>query len=245
MRLVTVWAWAMLWAWAALLRAIGGVDMVMFGRVLVESSWFSKVDRETKSLSSLVLCGAECTRVKWCQLWCLVQPGECLLTSLVVSGSYQPLELNDIRLCYTSRRPDFAVGSSIFSSQRYDDTRPKENLVDGIYNWNVMQSSIIVSDNATAWFLVDLGVPRRVSKVLLIAQPTDLARHWFQDLEVRVGDIQETGNFTSYTLLGTFVGPGNTSQVVVIRPSAPLVGRYVSIQRMTEGRLQISHLEIR
>ena len=244
MWLAAVWAWVMLWAW--IVRGFEGVDEMMFGRVLLENFWLKRASTsEWRNSSGVVLCGSQCMGVEWCQLWCLLQGRECVLTSLVVSGSYQPLQSDNTRVCYTSRRPDFAVGSAIFSSPLYDDDRVKENLVDGIYNWHVMASSIVVPDNATAWFLVDLGVSRRVSEVLLMAQPNDMARYYFQDLEVRVGNVQETGNFTSYALLGTFGGPGEASEVVVMRPPAPLKGRYVSIQRMTESRLQISHLEIR
>lgn len=221
--------------------------MMPWRRVLVESSWFRGSVVQAQKNLSLMMCGAMCMRHDWCQLWCHDQPHDCLLTSLIASASYRPLQADkSLFVCYTSKKFDFVVGSKVTSSDSIDDRRIRENLVDGIFTGNRYNSACVVQDNATtAWFLVDLGVPRLVSEVVLMAQPNEKASTYFRDIEVQVGDVPETGNFSSYTLLGTFVGPGTSHQEVVVRPRVPLTGRYVSIQKMSDDLLQIAHLEIR
>ncbi|XP_050712176.1 uncharacterized protein LOC126996096 [Eriocheir sinensis] len=215
-------------------------------RVLVEKSWFTNfVERKSQQLSSVTLCGAACMRHDWCHLWCRAAPTHCLLTSLIVSGSYQPTSLQDVLTCYTSRGPEMAFGSGITSSPPRDAIRVKENLVDGVFRGDVRNCAIVERDNSSnPWFLVDLRVDRLVSKVVLKAQPTDLAEIRMSGIEVKVGDVEEAGDFTSYTLLGTFNDSLVAGQEVALLPPAPVRGRYVSIQRTNIRQMQIAHLEI-
>ena len=216
--------------------------MVLWRHVLVESSWIEK--NATRNLS-VTLCGTLCMKYVRCQLWCHVKPHRCVLTSLIVSGSYQPLVSDEVLVCYTNKRPDYAAGASITSSGTEDSTRTADNLVDGIYNGNRTQTSIAAKDT---WFLVDLGVGRVISEVLLMMAHTQSSGpvERFEYITVKVGDVKESGNFSSYALLGTFTGPGVSKQVVVLRPPTPLKGRYLSIQKMSGRKiLEIAHLEIR
>ncbi|XP_050712177.1 uncharacterized protein LOC126996097 [Eriocheir sinensis] len=242
--------WLALWAWASMLQgwAAAGAEEMQWRRVVVEESWFKKsVLQTSQQLSSVTLCGAACMRHDWCRLWCRTAPTHCLLTSLIVSGSYQPSEAHDALTCYTSRESEMAFGANITSSPGLDYGLPK-NLVGGVYTNHFRSSSLVTSatESGGAWFLVDLGVSRTISEVLLIPHlRSGTTSKRFQDIEVKVGDVQEAGNFTSYTLLGTFKGPGMDGQEVTLRPHASITGRYVSIQRTSSGYLQIGHLEIR
>lgn len=240
MRLATVWAWAVVFG------AIEGGNMVLWRLVLVESSLFKNTGDQTQRNLSLTLCGTACLKHDWCQLWCHVQPRECLLTSLIVSGSYQPSQADDALSCYTSRRPEFAAGASVNSSTMDGSLRIAENLVDGVYRRNKDEACTRKNLRKNAWLLVDMGAIRLISEVLLMSyfKKSDPVLQ-FQDIDVKVGNVQEAGNFSSYTLLGSFQGPGLSNQVVVLRPPAPLKGQYVSIQRWSTGALCIAHLEIR
>lgn len=240
-------AFVALWAWVAEFRAAEGGDMTLWTRVLVEPLWFAEPVVQTTRNLSLILCGVACARHDWCHLWCRDQPLGCLLTSLTVSGSYQPSQPEGALSCYTSSKQELAFGSSITSSPHVQsDNKLRHNLVDGVYNGDLAVTALVEPDSGVfAWFLVDVGVAVPVSEVVMVAQPNEKAEVRFMDMEVRVGKVQMSGNFTSYTLLGTFTGPGVPNQTVVLHPSVPLTGRFVSIQRTTAGWLQIAHLEIR
>lgn len=240
--------WAALWVGVRLqwVGSANGVEEELWRRVQVEQSWFkSYVEKTTLELSSLMQCGVACMRHDWCRLWCHTPPTKCLLTSLIVSGSYRPSDPLTARTCYTNREPEMVFGANITSSPEYDAQRVRENLVDGVFAGLVRNCATVKPDNDTkSWFLVDFGTERLVSRVVLIAQPNDAAVSRFPGLEVRVGNEEQAGNFTSYTLLGVFMDPVVGGEVVVLQPSAPLLGRYVSIQKTNNDMLQIAHLEI-
>lgn len=238
--------WAAVWLCGGALRGCiaTGVEEQLWRRVLVEPSWFDNTVRTARQLSPVTACGTACMRLSWCQLWCPVPPTQCLLAALIVSGSYRPSQELTARTCYTAREAEMAFGASITSSDN-DYNRAKEKLVDGVFRGNVWDCAAVRADNVTdPWFLVDLGFPRRVSKVVLKAQPNEHAEARFSGTEVKVGDVKQAGNFTSYTLLGRVEAPLVSGQEVTLRPPSPLPGRYVSIQRTDASILQIAHLEI-
>lgn len=244
----TACVWAAVMVGAAVVQRWGTADEEerLWLRVLVEKTWFTNfVEEKSQQLSSVTLCGAACMRHDWCTLWCRAAPNHCLLTSLIVSGSFQPSQLHNVLTCYTSRGPEMAFGAGITSSPPIDAIRVKENLVDGVFRGDVRNCAVVERDNSSnPWFLVDLRIDRFVSKVVLKAQPTDLAESRMSGIEVKVGDVEETGDFTSYTLLGTFSDSLVAGQEVALISPAPLRGRYVSIQRTDTRLMQIAHLEI-
>ncbi|XP_050724698.1 uncharacterized protein LOC127002683 [Eriocheir sinensis] len=244
---------AVLWACMAGVVLLGAAttegveDAALWRGVSVESSWLKTTVTQTPRNLSLIPCGAACMRQDWCRLWCHEAPRGCLLTSLTASASYTPAQPVGALTCYTSRPPDLAVGATITSSPPdYVDKRHKENLVDGIYGGAMSDcAKVNAFDGTTAWFLLDIGASVPVTEVILVAQPNSNAPSHLRDVEVRVGDVQMAGDFTTYQLLGTFPGPAVPEQTIVLRPAPPLTGRYVSIQRTTTETLQIAHLEIR
>ncbi|MPC54318.1 hypothetical protein E2C01_048227 [Portunus trituberculatus] len=245
MRLAAAWAGAMLLVTTIVLRTSEGGDMVMWRRVMVESSWLSKRIVLSRMNLSLTLCGSTCMRTDRCQLWCLDQPPQCLLSPIIVSGSYRPSQSGGALLCYTSRRLNFAVHASITSTGNVDRERVADNLLDGVYNGLQSQSAFAKVEGEKCWFLVDLSVERVISEVVLIAPHRNSSRiSRFRNIIVKVGDV--AGNFSSYIHLGSFRGPGYPHQEVVLRPSSPLTGRYVLILKTSlNNDLQIAHLEIR
>lgn len=225
----------------------GVKETALWRSISVESSWLQSAVTQTPRNLSLILCGAACMRQEWCSLWCHEAPRECLLTSVIASASYKPAQPVGALSCYTTHLPDLAVGAAITSSPpRYADQRHKENLVDGIYGGLMSDCARVEAlDATTPWFLLDIGASVPVNEVILVAQPNSNAPKHLGDVEVRVGDVQMAGDFTTYQLLGTFPGPAVPEQTVVLRPAPPLTGRYISIQRATTETLQIAHLEIR
>lgn len=245
MRLAAAWAGAVLWVTTNVLRTSGEGAMVKWRRVMVESSWIHSRAALNMGNLSLTLCGSTCMRTNRCRLWCLTQPGRCQLSPIIVSGSYQPSQPDGALLCYTSRSLDFAAQASITSTGDRNEEKAKENLVDGVYNLFSSGTAIAKCGEESCWFLVDLGTERVISEVLLMAHHNEGNRvNRFRDIEVKVGDVAL--NFSSYTLLGTFEGPAEPSQEVVLRPPSPLTGRYVLILKTSVNQyFQVAHLEIR
>nr|XP_045588691.1 uncharacterized protein LOC123750636 [Procambarus clarkii] len=214
--------------------------------VTVESSWITSTVQQTKQSLDTLKCAMRCASLGWCEAWCHDGALRCQLTNLVVSGSYQTNATTNVLTCYTnhSSLPEYAFHAAVTSTSVSGNIRIKKHLVDGIYDWDIDSCSCLYY-LSSPWFLMDLGRPVNVSKVLLIAQPNTGAASSFRDFEVRVGaSPQHTGNCASYKLLGTFPGTGTPSQRVVLKSPKPLLGQYVSIQMTSTDYFQICHLEI-
>ncbi|MPC91907.1 hypothetical protein E2C01_086970 [Portunus trituberculatus] len=230
-----------------MLPLVEGGDLMVWRRVMVESSWLKESVTQISKNLSLISCGVACMKNDWCHLWCYDVPRECLLTSLFVSTSYQPSQPDGGLDCFTDRKPEYTTQAAITSSVHYHTSiKQRSNLVDGIYSSDIYDASVVNSESgAFAWFLLDFGNVIPVSEVILIAQPNTNSYTYFRDIEVRVGNTQASGNFASYSMLGSFTGHAEPEQIVILRPATPLFGRYVSIQRTTDDLLQIAHLEVR
>lgn len=242
-----LWVGMALSACQILLPPVEGGDLTVWRRVLVEPSWFKESVTQISKNLSLISCGVACMKNDWCRLWRHDVARECLLTSLFVSASYQPSQTDGALICFTNRKPEYTTRAAITSSVHYHaNIKQRSNLVDGIYSNDIYDASLVSSESgAFAWFLLDFGNTVPISEVILVAQPNTNSYYYFRDIEVKVGNTQASGNFASYSMLGSFTGPGEPEQIVVLRPATPLLGRYVSLQRTTNDLLQIAHLEVR
>lgn len=243
------WAGVAVWVSLSFLQPGGGIKTTAWQRVLVDPSVFMwRVTYHTKTLP-LIFCGAECTEESWCSAWCFVQLDQCRLTDLTVSPSYIPTQPTDALQCYTKSRKDIVFGASVVSSPVHPNrtARVAENLVDGYYPNYLEDCAYIYDRPGGAWIQFDLLSVFSITEVLLKAETNEGASKYFQDIEVRVGmsSMASLQEFSSFTLLGFFAGPGVQNQTVVLRPAAPLTGRYVSVQRMSKGNLQVCHVEVR
>lgn len=234
---------------AVLVRDATSGDLMLWRSVSVNSSRLSSenVLRDTRSLKSAVPCALACDRVPWCELWCIDASQNCLLSSLIVVGSFQDEDAQDILNCYTSRRPEYALGSSIYWNGACPTSclqRSKENLVDGVYNGDI-DTCARTKYQEKPWFLLDLGTPKRVQEVTLTAQPNTAASKHFRNIEVRVGQEYVEEDFSSYSYLGKFEGEGSQSLTVALRAPTPITGQFVSIQIFNKTFFQLCHLEVR
>lgn len=118
-------------------------------------------------------------------------------------------------------------------------------MANGYYNYDIYECSHLFQQPYGSWFQFDLHSVFPVAEVTLKAAHEKMESTFFADFEVRVGMSSMSGNFSSFTLLGTYVGPGVPNETVVLRSAEPITGRYVSIQRKTYARLMICHLEIK
>lgn len=229
------------------LQAKAAMYLQRWTLVYLSSSHFngSTVQKESRALSTALSCAMHCNSLSWCSVWCLETVSACHVSSLIVGGSV--LEIGaDVVKCYTKNYPEYAFGATIYWPIGSIDLphRVKENLVDGVYDGSV-DSCAITDLVVKPWFLLDLGTPRSVREVVLIAEPDEDVVSSFQNFEVKVGQRMELGDFSTYTLLGKFEGPSNVSQTVILTAPYPITGQYVSIQMIYNGTFQICHLEIR
>ncbi|XP_068220073.1 uncharacterized protein [Palaemon carinicauda] len=101
--------------------------------------------------------------------------------------------------------------------------------------------SAVAGINSPYW-LVDMGEVRNVHFVKML--PT-----WNGDwefLELRLGmEFETPGNFTSYTLFATFLGPYSGTVDYVYCYSLGVLGRYLSIQKMPPGTDYLSFTEVK
>lgn len=123
-----------------------------------------------------------------------------------------------------------------------DPLRVVENLVDGTFDLNTIDTCYITSSYETYhWFLLDFGVPLTLHLVKLCGQPRG-ALHILETLAyLEVRPVSQVGNL--YALLGTFPGPATSfNQKIVIKAPVP---RFLSVQRVRGTKLfQLSHVEV-
>lgn len=224
--------------------------MYMWHRVfvsptMVNSSTSDSLRHHSRARQTLP-CSTACLRRPWCQLWCRSSPSLCTFYSAVVMPTYQDASPDDALACYTRRPRDYAAGAQVTGGQHVNGTNVN-NLVDGIYDLQILSCFKTRKQEHHQWFLLDLGVPRIFSHVRLRAQPNPRAAIMFSEIEVRVGEtsVAAPENFTLYRSFGRFVGPGHADQEVDLVSRHPVQARFVSVQRHLDGeQFQVCHIEV-
>ena len=101
------------------------------------------------------------------------------------------------------------------------------------------------------FLVVDLGKITQIHRIHAIVQE-NLGKH-FGGIEVRVGTTYTYEANTSDVILsnlklfGTYPGPAQPKEEVIIAPDFPLTGRYLSLQRtdaLEKHNLHVCRLEI-
>lgn len=200
---------------------------------------------------SKVRCSSACLSASWCQVWCRGSSSdECLLSNIVVMPAYVEPNTADALACYTRRQWDLATGVAIQGCKEMNVLKVPQNLVDGIYDLHTITTCYIMVSSDNPWFLLDLGAARTFSLVRLYALPKGKLSGLdnIRDLEFRVSAFPPVtpGEFSSFDLFGTFVGPATEfSQEIVITVAAPVTARYLSVQRMAlSSYFQTCHIEV-
>lgn len=137
-----------------------------------------------------------------------------------------------------------ASGSPI--NPAYPD-RVATNLINGVYGY-ALQECYLSNFVPNPYILVDLQIVKPIDTVIVRGQNSSNIAVHFQNIEVRIGNVSSSGDFSEYSLLGTFVGPTNiTNLEVQFGLSTPsLYGRFVSVQMMVPGgfQMQVCKLDI-
>ena len=119
------------------------------------------------------------------------------------------------------------------------------NIMDGVYEFREY-THVGATWAQNPYFVVDLGAVYQIIFISLLSEFSIEAHNTFHDLETRVGNISQAGDFSSYKQLDYFVGPGTANMWYTIKPPQATYARFVSVQHMVDGkqRMVLAHVNI-
>ena len=167
-----------------------------------------------------------------------------LLEPFLYSSSTEP-----VRKCWTRRlRGDFSSLSGVsFTATKkigWMPSRRMANLMDGFFFSRHGNLGGSIAENP--YFVVDLGAVYQIMFISYLSDFTSDAPEYFHDLDTRVGNTSQAGDFSSYKQLDYFVGPGTPSMWHTIKPPQATYARFVSVQHMVVGNqiMMLAHVNI-
>ncbi|CAL4220231.1 unnamed protein product [Meganyctiphanes norvegica] len=201
------------------------------------------------SQDSNICCAMACTKQDWCELWYRDAIGDCVLTNIIVSPSYQGISPTPL-ICYTKRKKDLIMqhARKIYGTETAP-THPLRlvtNLINGFYRRHIANDCYTSTGSEKPWVLIDLGKEMAVREVHFIAPPNSyMAENYFRDIRIKMGTTRIiNGDLRSYKLLANFTGPVKPKEIVIIKRDKPIVGRYISFQKKSEKALAICYVEL-
>ncbi|XP_047498539.1 uncharacterized protein LOC125045376 [Penaeus chinensis] len=193
----------------------------------VVTTWYPGSNAETINTISESLCAVHCY-LRTCVGYSYSEHS-CLLEGL---GAHSSTARNGGQF-YQRARNNKAFQQPAFALSNYVRS-PPANAVDNIscLEWSKENQTCCFSSYyaLSSWLVVDLGLPR---KVVLI----DVGSSQLNKYEVRVGnEMKSNGNFSTYDLFSNTHPSLTRSRAVFVQPEG-VVGRFVSIQGLTELNL--------
>lgn len=180
-----------------------------------------------------------CGKTELCYAFCETNPGEFSFLQLKVVPSNEDPNGAPYLDCYTNRLRSILTGQSNITIHAATGAalgypiRIPTNLLKGYCydNYNIIYMS---QRNTQAFVVFDLGAEHAVRKIIVHSETENGAVHRrFTSFEVRVGTTPQSGDFTSYTLMGSMTDiPQYGWYEFHTNAPAPVSGRYVSIQCM-------------
>ena len=113
----------------------------------------------------------------------------------------------------------------------------KEYTIQGFYGFSYPNTFLTAWIGNKAWIQFDFGQIVQIQKILVRARnmtglfPNTL----FDNIDARVGNVSSAGDFTGFTLLYHYPLSSGDGELVVFEGSAPLWGRYASLQAMVDN----------
>lgn len=213
-------------------------------RVYVEASKLNENEElkttevETNRVTNVGFRQLRCEKRIWCQIVCYESDGSYLMTSLLVSPGYK--NTSEGMLCYTRIRPDLLNGAKTSSSGVAPDypQRVSDNAIKRMNTGGRDHDECFHGEQGDPiWILVELLNEYEVESVTLYPQTyepgaTNVADHYtFRNLKVKVGNSKQSGDFSSYTLLGTYEGPNTSNEPITIKSTTSIKGKYISVEK--------------
>ncbi|KAK3875634.1 hypothetical protein Pcinc_019506 [Petrolisthes cinctipes] len=200
-------------------------------------------------------CSKICTQFEWCNLWCphpFTIPTHCSISNLFIMPTFMETDSTTTLTCYTGRHKDLATNAKIRAGEQninpFMFMMKKENLIDGIYNYDINECfATKVSDNHR-WFVLDFNQTVTFSHVILVALPRNNSYKFFNAIEVRVGnkELSFPTGYEEYDLFGVFPGSSYPNQVVGMQSPTPVSAQFVFVQKASDENygLRICHIEV-
>ncbi|XP_047736167.1 uncharacterized protein LOC125177796 [Hyalella azteca] len=207
---------------------------------------------ETLYLPNVILAAHYCQERIWCKTFCsdTDDPSLCYLLSTLTAPYNEDSYGEPLMSCYTSEEVNMLTaqsGITVYAAtpRSIGDTfRSVENLIDGVYERPSADDCFKSMTTDYPFFVLDLGSVMKVERVTLMAQANEYAYLYFKSIEVRLGLVPESGNFSTYSLLGSYKGTP-TADFIYSTPTARNFGRYISVQFMEKKfKLQVCHVQI-
>ncbi|XP_064115303.1 uncharacterized protein LOC135221491 [Macrobrachium nipponense] len=131
-----------------------------------------------------------------------------------------------------------AKNKPTYSNPSYP-SRGSKNVVDDNNCRNDTYCGLMTYSISNPWFLVDIGTARKIFMVDL----GPCTNNPISRIEVRIGQQQESGNFTSYQLFGSRPTFNRTNRYLFSHPDG-ILGRFVSVQSMISTNFYLCDLEV-
>ncbi|KAG7167841.1 hypothetical protein Hamer_G010245 [Homarus americanus] len=254
MLLYSVWVMTLSMVLLLPLSSVDGGELHLWHQVLVslaKVSSYKKVEKITLSTNSTVIwtCGNTCIKLGWCNLWYPdFSARTCTFYNTFVMPTYRETYNGDAILCYTKRPKDYATNANIIAGLQYAvASKTKENLVDGIYYFDIKTCFQSDSADEEKWFVLDLGAVVTFSHIMVVAQPNSNAYNNMYGLKLRVGTspLESYTGFSAYDEFGEFPGRAYESQEILIQSPKAVSARFISGEVSPDsGTLQLCHVEV-
>ncbi|KAG7159273.1 hypothetical protein Hamer_G022556 [Homarus americanus] len=254
MLLYSVWVTTLSVVLLLPLSSVDGGELRLWHQVLVSLAKVSSstnIKNITLSTNSTMVwtCCNTCIKLGWCNLWYPdFSARTCTFYNTFVMPTYRETYNDDAILCYTKRPKDYATNANITAGlQMTIPSKKKENLVDGIYNFNILNCFHTDSAEREKWFVLDLGAVLTFSHILLVAQPNSSAKRTMYGFKLRVGTspLESYTGFSAYDEFGEFPGRAYESQEILIQSPKAVSARFISGEVSPDAKqLQVCHMEV-
>ena len=206
-------------------------------------------ERKVLSCRNVQCATIQCESTENKNVICKEDDGKFVLFDLVLEPFLYLSSTEPVRKCWTKRlRGDFSSLSGVsFTASRdvpWMPAKKMSNLMDGFYN--SIHGFLAASHTENPYFVVDLGAVYQIIFISYLSDFTSTAPEHFHDLDTRVGNTSQAGDFSSYKQLDYFVGPGTPNMWHTIKPPQATYARFVSVQHMVDGNqiMTLAHISI-
>ena len=206
-------------------------------------------NREILSCPNLQCATIQCESTENRNVICKEDDGKFALFNLVLEPFLGLSSTEPVRKCWTKRlRGDFSSLSGVNFTASSDVSwlpgRKMSNLMDGFHNYKYSDLANTRAQNP--YFVVDLGAVYQIIFISYLSDFTSDTPEYFHDLDTRIGNTSQAGNFSSYKQLDYFVGPGTPNMWHTIKPPKVTYARFVSVQHMVDGNqiMTLAHVNI-
>ena len=169
-----------------------------------------------------------------CICFCQLEEGGYLSTDFYVSPSAAETSVANETTCYTSvSRTSIYPPDGDVSGTPGQSVYGLSTVTDWFHDYSIYDCYHAAEFNFPPYVLVHFSSVQRISSVSMMTQPIGSLHNTLLLVEVRVGNSSANGNFSSYELLGSFIGPpAEYRRLVTVEGPTPKWGKYVSIQNI-------------